>query len=334
MTDVIALSVVVLSAILSWWLTGLSRRYALRRNMMDMPSSRGSHETPTPRGGGLAIAVTFLVGLLVLSSFGLVDGSLTRAVLVAGTLVSAIGFADDHRHVPARVRLVVHFAAAFWIVFCLLPGIHWLLFATCSVALVWLLNLFNFMDGIDGIAGVEAVTVSFGLVVLAVVAGMPASAWTPYLLFGGAAIGFLFWNFPEARIFMGDSGSGFAGIVVGAFAVHAATLNAELVWACVIMLGCFVVDASLTLFHRALRGQRIYEAHRSHAYQFAARRFDSHVLVTLTIGGINALWLLPISLLVVSDNLVPWVALTIAWTPIVATAMYFRAGTAEERSPF
>lgn len=321
--------IAIVSGLTSWVLTGLIRNYALRRNLLDKPNERSSHTSDMPRGGGLAIAITFLTGLLLLSNFGFIDGAALWAYFGAGSLIAAVGFVDDHRHVSAALRLMVHFAAALWILYCLFPDLHFLMLAVSSVALVWLLNLYNFMDGIDGIAGIEAVTVSLGGIILANVANLPSENWISAVLLAGATVGFLLWNFPSAKIFMGDAGSGFIGIIIGAFVVHAATVSLEYFSAWLIILGCFVVDATLTLLRRILRRQRIYEAHRSHAYQFAARRYGSHIAVTMVVAAINLFWLLPIAAIVVAGYVTPLIAVTIAWIPLASIALYFGAGSAE-----
>ena len=166
-----------------------------------------------------------------------------------------------------------------------------------ALLIVWLLNLYNFMDGIDGIAGIEAVTVGAGCAVVAFVVGYPAGA-IACLLLAAASAGFLAWNFPPARIFMGDAGSGFLGVVFGVLAVDASRQTPELLWSWLILLGAFIVDATVTLLRRLIRGERVYEAHRSHAYQHAARAIGKHRPVTLAIGAINVLWLLPLALMV------------------------------------
>ncbi len=159
--------------IASWAMTAGVRRYALARSIMDIPNARSSHRIPTPRGGGVAIVLGFLGSLPLAAVLGMVGGASLVALLPAGALVAAIGFLDDHRHIPARWRLLGHFVAALWLL-CWLGGVPVLPLPWGAldlglagdllglVFLVWLLNLYNFMDGIDGIAGLEAVSVCLG----------------------------------------------------------------------------------------------------------------------------------------------------------------------------
>lgn len=322
--------------------TGWLRRYALARNLLDVPNARSSHELPTPRGGGVAIVLVVLAGLPLLWWQGGVGGAVLAAFVGAGGLVALVGWLDDQGHVAARWRLLVHFAAAIWGLAWLggLPPLGlagqavdlvWLGHGLAVLYLVWLLNLYNFMDGIDGIAGIEAVTVCGGGVLLGWLffdadwSAYP-SLGQPALLLAAATAGFLVWNFPRARIFMGDAGSGFVGLLLGLLSLQAGWLAPELLWGWLILLGVFVVDATLTLLRRLLRRQKVYEAHRSHAYQHAARRHGSHIPVSLAVAAINLLWLLPLAILVVLGHLGGLAGILLAWAPLVILALYYQAG--------
>jgi len=195
--------------------------------------------------------------------------------------------------------------------------------------LLWLLNLYNLMDGIDGIASVEAITVCAGGALLYVLIGIPALAVAPLLL-AGAVAGFLVWNFPPARIFMGDAGSGFLGVVLGGLALQAAWVTPQLLWAWLILLGVFVLDATFTLLRRLMRGDKIYEAHRSHAYQYASRQYGAHLPVTMAVLAINILWLLPWACVVALGYIDGLLALLIAYLPLALLAVRFNAGQLEK----
>jgi Fuc2NAc and GlcNAc transferase len=332
----LAFAVVGLSFGLTYWL----RRYALHKSLLDIPNGRSSHSVPTPRGGGVAIVVSYLAALVGLYATGEVGLSIFIALSGAGLLIAALGFLDDHGHVAARWRLLGHFAASAWGLFWLggLPVIT--LFTVpvdlgligdvlAVVYLVWLLNLYNFMDGIDGIASVEAVCVCLGIALIYGVNGLPLQIWLPILL-ALAVAGFLFWNFPPARIFMGDAGSGFLGMVLGILSLHAATISSQLLWSWLILLGVFIVDATVTLIRRLVRGDKVYEAHRSHAYQFASRQYGKHLPVTSAVGVINLCWLLPIALWVGCFGLDGAIGVIIAYVPLIVLAIRFRAGELEK----
>jgi Fuc2NAc and GlcNAc transferase len=336
----VTLLLVAATLVASAALTGWLRRFAFSRNLIDVPNSRSSHVTPTPRGGGVAIVLVVLMMLPFLTWSGALQLHSMVAMLGAGALVAGIGWLDDHGHVAPRWRLIAQFVGAAWAVAWLggLPpltifgsplDLGWIGHVLAVVGLVWLLNLYNFMDGIDGIAGIEAVTVCLGGVVLYLLVAEPPLGWIPPLVMAAAVSGFLFWNFPRARIFMGDAGSGFVGLALGLLALDASAASPALIWAWLILLGAFVVDATVTLIRRFVRGERVHEAHRSHAYQQAARRLGSHAPVSIAFGGINLLWLLPISAMVVLGQLDGSIGVVIAYIPLVWLAVREGAGEAE-----
>lgn len=327
--------------ICSLFLTRMLRMYALSHSLIDIPNIRSSHSIPTPRGGGVAIVLSFLLFLPILSIEGYISWEYTFGLLGAGGGVAVLGFLDDHGHVAARWRLLGHFIAACWALYWVasLPplvvlgvdvNIGLFAYVISALYLVWMLNLYNFMDGIDGLASIEAVTVCLGAVLLYFVSGFPQLIWGPLLL-AFAVCGFLYWNFPPARIFMGDAGSGFLGVMLAIFSLQAANALSSFFWCWLILLGVFIVDATFTLIRRLLRGDKVYEAHRSHAYQFASRRFGNHFSVTVTVGLINIFWLLPIAYLVITGFIDGVVALLIAYVPLVFAAVKYNAGGEEAR---
>lgn len=338
MTSWLLFSFVVL--LVSFSLTWLLRRYALANSIIDVPNSRSSHSAPTPRGGGVAIVVGFVLALLWMLASGNVDVSLGWALIGAGVGVAALGFLDDHGHIAARWRLLGHFSAAVWalvwlgglpplVVFGSTFELGWFGHILGAFYLVWMLNLYNFMDGIDGIASVEAICVCLGGGLLYVLSGNTVHALLPLLL-GIAVLGFLLWNFPPARIFMGDAGSGFLGVMLGILSLQAASLSPQWLWSWLILLGIFVVDATWTLMRRLLRGDKVYEAHRSHGYQYASRQFGKHLPVTMGVMIVNLVWLLPIALWVGVYGLDGFVGLLLAYVPLIFLAVRFKAGALEK----
>lgn len=325
--------------VVSWVLTLVLRRYALAKSLMDIPNERSSHSIPTPRGGGVAIVVSFLLALPVLGGLNMLSPSALYGLFVSGLLVAIIGFADDHGHIAARWRLLGHFIAAGWALFWLngLPPIGffgvvvdlgWFGSILALVYLVWMLNLYNFMDGIDGLASAEAISVCLGMCLVHWFSGNLELIWAPLIL-AAAVAGFLWWNFPPARIFMGDSGSGFLGLVLGLLSIQAAWGTPQLLWSWLILLGVFIVDATWTLIRRLLRGEKVYEAHRSHAYQYASRCYESHRTVMLSVVTINILWLTPISIAVGLGVLDGVSGVLLAFVPLIWLACKFNAGGAE-----
>lgn len=321
-------------------ITGLLRRYALSTSLIDVPNARSSHTVPTPRGGGVAIVLSYLAAL----PLGFIDGGVPIetgvALLGAGGLVAIIGFMDDHGHIAARWRLLGHFSAAIWSlywlgglpllqVFGLTIDLGWFGAVIAAFYLVWMLNLYNFMDGIDGLASVEAICATLGMCAIYLVSGHTGLIW-PALVLALAVAGFLFWNFPPARIFMGDAGSGFLGITLGILALQAAWAESQLFWAWLILLGVFIIDATLTLVRRLANGQKVYEAHRTHAYQYASRHYGRHLPVTLAVLAINILWLLPLAWAVACLGLDGGIGVTVAYVPLVLLGIRFGAGKPEK----
>ncbi|MBA5960659.1 glycosyl transferase [Pseudomonas lactis] len=331
---------VVVVALLSFALTAGLRRYALARSIIDIPNDRSSHSVPTPRGGGVAIVLAFLLTLPFLGWLQIVSPDVLFAAGGAGALIAIIGFMDDHGHIAARWRLLGHFVASAWALLWLggAPPVLFFdmtvnlgLFGGVLVAfyLVWMLNLYNFMDGIDGIASVEAICVSLGACLIYWLTGFDRLVWLPLML-AMAVAGFLCWNFPPARIFMGDAGSGFLGMILGIISIHAAWASAQLLWVWLILLGVFIVDATLTLIRRLVRGDKVYEAHRSHAYQFASRQFGKHLPVTLAVAALNLFWLLPVALCVMLLGVDGVTGLIVAYVPLVTLAIKYQAGALEK----
>jgi len=325
--------------IISFMGTLAFRRYAIARSLVDVPNQRSSHTVATPRGGGVAIVISFLLALPMAYTIGLISFDLMVGSLGASGLIAAIGFLDDHGHIAARLRLLGHFIAAAWGLFWLGTSPQFVIFGVeyhlsavgyllAAFYMVWMLNLYNFMDGIDGLASMQAITTLLGACVLYWGAGLSGLIWAPALL-AFAVFGFVGWNFPLARIFMGDAGSGFLGFQLAFLSLHASSQSAALLWAWIIMMGCFIVDATFTLCRRLAMGDKVYEAHRSHAYQHASRHYGSHRTVTLSITAINMLWLLPIAMLVVLAGLDAVLGIVIAYVPLVLLAIRFKAGQKE-----
>ena len=302
--------------------------YARRHGMVDAVNERSSHSTPTPRGGGVAIVVSALAGFAV--AHLLIGGSAAPIIGLTGggMAVAAIGWIDDRGHVNPIVRLSV-----WWAGDTLIGGpdtpfaIRMLIAIVLALMIGWLINLYNFMDGIDGLAASEAVTVSVGSCLIMLVSGsaMLVDA-VPGFVLAAAAMGFLPSNWPPARIFMGDASSGFLGFVLGGLIVIAAGRDLAEGAGVVLLLGTFLADTGVTLARRLLSGQPIHQAHRSHAYQILARRWQSHRQVTLGNLAITIFWLGPLAILV-SAHLVPLLpTLLIGLLPLVLLAWKIGAG--------
>ena len=327
------LILVALSAALTGWV----RSYA-RTRLLDMPNTRSSHQQPTPRGGGLAIVVTFALALLALRGLDALPVALLLALSGLAPL-AVVGFIDDHGHVSARWRLLIQVAAGLWALFWLgsLDGLTlagravelgWFGPVLATLGIVWMQNLYNFMDGIDGIAGVETLGIALpaaGLMLWTSGGALPGEA-AAALALAAATAGFLIWNWPPARIFMGDVGSAVLGFVLAVLMLGSAVQHSLGFGVWLILSGVFLIDATVTLLTRMWRGERWHEAHRSHAYQHAARRWGGHRPVILAVLAINTLWLLPLAGLAVAFP--PWELwlLALAWLPLIVIAFRLGAG--------
>ena len=329
--------IVIATIAISFVLTHLVRKTAIKRNKFDIPNERSSHQNPTPRGGGVAVVAAFVFGLLALLIRGDIASESFYAIVLPGILVAAIGYLDDlGRVTAARLRLIGHFVAAVIAVYILdgLPPMP--VFAeTLDIGLVgniiavlflvWMLNLFNFMDGIDSITGVEALT-SCLILTIFLINKSETELWQVPALMCAAVIGFLYFNWPPARIFLGDIGSGLIGFTIGTISLVIARSQPLITWAVIILLGVFIVDATVTLIRRLIDKQRISTAHRSHAFQHLANSTDRHLKVSLSIAAVNIFWLAPIAWLVVDQRILPIIGVVTAYIPLLVLAIYFKAG--------
>ncbi|NEX18745.1 glycosyltransferase family 4 protein [Thiorhodococcus mannitoliphagus] len=244
---------------------------------LDHPNARSLHKRPVPRTGGLGVLLGLLAAWLLIGLTGLAPPQLGW-MIAAVALVAAVAFVDDLGHLPPWTRLLAHFGASAVLIAggmrletLELPGITLGLPGVFGISLtllfsVWMTNLYNFMDGMDGFAG-GMTAFGFGaLAVLGWLGGDLAYAMAA-LCVATAAAGFLRVNFPPARIFLGDIGSSTLGLLAAGFTLWGADLGLFPPWAAVLAFSPFIVDATWTLLARLLRGERIWEAHRSHHYQ-------------------------------------------------------------------
>lgn len=276
---------------------------ALRRRtvLLDIPNLRSNHKTPTPRGGGLAVVTALIICLLV--------ADIHYVIVLSILLLMAVSLLDDLIGVPVSVRLAVQFISVLLPLLSIvtvpvfggfLPG--WLDTAMAAIIWVWFVNLFNFMDGIDGLAGTELFCVGLGLCLPAVFLGAFPSPLSVYsLLVMAASVGFLWWNWPPARIFLGDVGSVPLGFFLGYLFLLA--FQHGYIYTIFILPAYYLSDSGVTLFRRLKDGKKIWEAHSEHYYQRAVRAGNSHGSVVRYIFGINLLLILLSTLSVLEPDL-------------------------------
>lgn len=281
-TTVSAWQAAVIALTVACALTPLMRRYSLRHGLIDQPDARRTHDSPVARGGGLAIAISIVLTILLFSR----SSALVSTYLIGAIFISLLGWRDDHAPLPVKSRLGVQILVAAVTLFLLGPvesvrlfGVDvsapWLWSALAYVAIIWLTNLFNFMDGADGLASFQA-ALSCSLFAIAFgIAGNAEEAWLAAIT-GGAALGFLFWNWPRASVFLGDSGSLLLGWCIGCLALAGAVAGSVSVWLAFIIVSPFVTDATATLCWRVARREGGYTPHADHAYQYLIRIGWSH----------------------------------------------------------
>ena len=287
-------------------------RYLTKRQILDRPNERSSHEVPTPRGGGIAVLGAVVVAWLI--GLGLSDGigASDITVLSAAVMLGAVCFIDDLRGLGALPRLaaqIVAVAPGLWFVSdggglfqAIFPAA--LDIAATGFLWIWFINLFNFMDGIDGISGVEIAAVGVGLAGLAALGLTAPAVLDPALALTAAALGFLVWNWRPARIFMGDVGSIPMGYLIGWLLITAAPDDSgagadisghQIAW--LILPAYYLADASITLVCRLLKKENILQAHRQHFYQKAVIRGVGHAtvcrwIITANTGLVVTAWLI------------------------------------------
>ena len=255
--------------LLSFVLTYFIKNYAIKKSLVAEVNERSSHSVPTPHGGGIAIAVTWFTGLSYLFFVDKIESSLYYALLF-GALLSVVSYLDDLYELSAKLRLLTQAAVALGGIWAL-GGLHVLDFGVFSIGnqiltklfaffmIIWFINLYNFLDGINGYAGSEALFLS--------IAGFLLFGGEHFIVLAAAVLGFLYWNFGNAKIFMGDVGSTLLGYNIAIFTIYYANQDTANLWVWIILFGLFWFDATLTLLRRYKNGEKLSQAHKKHAYQ-------------------------------------------------------------------
>ena len=277
--------------LLSFSLTYFIKNYAIKKSLVAEVNERSSHTVPTPHGGGIAIAITWFIGLSYLFFVDSIESSLYYA-LMFGAVLSVVSYLDDLYELSAKLRLLTQAAVALGGIWAL-GGLHVLDFGVLNIEsqvftnlfaffmTVWFINLYNFLDGINGYAGSEALFLS--------IAGFLFFGGFHFIVLAVAVLGFLYWNFGNAKIFMGDVGSTLLGYNIAMFTIYYANQDAANLWVWIILFGLFWFDATLTLLRRYKNGEKLSQAHKKHAYQRLTQAGWSHTKVVLYATGVNIL---------------------------------------------
>ena len=306
---------------------------ALRFKIVAIPNERSLHNKVTPRGGGIIIAIVFLAFLLVFY--------ITRQIMVAeflvlfggGLIMAVTGFLDDILELKASIRFIIQFFAVGWglywiggipstVFFERLPVLYAIANAVAVVALVWFINSFNFIDGIDGLATSGATFFSLSIGGYFLWQGIE-----PYgsllIVLAACSLAFLCFNWPPAKMFLGDAGSNFFGYLFGAMVLITVKNGNLSIWTWLIILAYLITDTTTTTFLRLCLVKGWYHTHRSHAYQNLARVLDNHKFVTCLITGINVFYLLPLAYLSIQYQHYAWLAFAASVIPILGFVLKY-----------
>lgn len=277
--------------LISFLLTYFIKNYMIKKSLVASVNERSSHTVPTPHGGGIAIAITWFIGLFYLYFIGQIENNLFYALLF-GVVISIVSFFDDIYELSPKLRLLIQSIVAIGGLY-FLGGFETLTFGIFDIQnfiltnffaffmIIWFINLYNFLDGINGYAGSEAVFLSL--------AGFILFGGNHFLVLAVAVLGFLYWNWNKAKIFMGDVGSTLLGYNVAIFTIYYANQEPNNFWIWIILFSVYWFDATLTLIRRKLNKEKLSLAHKKHAYQRLTQAGWSHYKVTNYSIGLNIL---------------------------------------------
>lgn len=296
----IGLSIFISVLIVSFIGVGLYRRIGLKGQILAIPNERSSHSEPTPHGAGIVIVILCLVSYVPISLY--VVGPFSWGYFIGALLIALVSFLDDIKSVPFFLRLFIHGVAAVllmvdldtWHGITMLGGLQlgWFGYVLTFMWIVWMVNSYNFMDGIDGLAGLQAVIAAVGWLILCRILDMHSIYYFGCVI-AGSSLGFLIQNVSRSKIFMGDVGSAFLGFTFAALPLLGRNLANKypdlLPIAAVLFVWFFLFDSIVTILRRAIRGEKIWVAHREHLFQRLVKSGYSHHEVTVIYGILASL---------------------------------------------
>ena len=279
----------IILLLLSFGLTYFIKEYAIKKSLVATVNERSSHSVPTPHGGGIAVSLTWFTGLIYLYVNDQIEPMLFYALII-GAVIAVVGLVDDIVELSPKLRMVVFTlvgASGLYII----GGLESITFGLFNISnsvvtsafamlmILWYINLTNFIDGIDSYLAVKFIFLS--------VAGLLLFGGAHFAVLGVSVLGFLYWNWHKAKIFMGDVGSTLLGYTIAIITIYYANIEALNLWVWLTLYGVFWFDATLTLIRRKLNGEKLTQAHRKHAYQRLTQSGWSHSKVTLYALGLN-----------------------------------------------
>jgi len=307
------------------------RKYAIKNAILANLNFRTLHEKPLPRGGGIIFSLVFCLGVLFLYFLSNIKLNVFLVFGIGGAFAAIIGFIDDLKGVNALIKLCLQLLIALWALFWLdggpLNDIYflkgWPAWSLSAFLMVWLINVYNFIDGVDGVAITGAILILSTMVLTLIIINSTSQLSVLFLILIASCFGFLFFNWPKATIFMGDSGSIFLGYIFGAFIIYS-ILNSEIsLYTWLVVFGYYLADTTSTTFIRLMTVKKWYHTHRSHAYQNLARILNNHSKVTAGIAIYHLLWLLPLAILTVIKPSFSITAVLLAFLPSTAWSIKF-----------
>ena len=275
--------------LISFSLTYFIKNYMIKKSLVAVVNERSSHTVPTPHGGGIALAITWFIGLFYLYFIGEISSNLFYALLF-GAVISIVSFFDDIYELSPKIRLMVQAIVAIGGLY-FLGGFETLTFGIFDISnpiftnifaffmIIWFINLYNFLDGINGYAGSEAIFLALSVFIL--------FSGNYFLVLAVSVLGFLFWNWNKAKIFMEDVGSTLLGYNIAIFTIYYANEESTNFWIWIILFGIYWFDATLTLIRRKLNKEKLSLAHKKHGYQRLTQSGWSHYKVTNYSIGLN-----------------------------------------------
>jgi Fuc2NAc and GlcNAc transferase len=301
----------------------LYKKVAIEKGILANPNFRTLHESPIPRGGGIVFACITMIGIFLLWWLGRIPNNLFMALGVGGCVATVLGFFDDTNDIRASKKLVIQIFLSGFALFYLDGGpllhielIPSLVAISLSILfLVWVINAYNFMDGVDGMAASGTIFSSGAIVLTMALTHGLSEVTILLLLLMVSVLAFMVFNWPPAKIFMGDSGSVFLGYIFGVLILFTTMHNEVSIWTWIIVFGYFIADTTVTQIARLILVKKWYMAHRSHAYQNVARISNSHLKVTAGVIVYYLMWLLPLAIWSALEPEMAIFAAIIALTP-------------------
>jgi len=311
--------------------TILYRRFAIKHNILANLNFRTLHQKPTPRGGGVIFSMIFALSVILFGSLNIIEKNLINVFGYGAILALLLGYIDDLISISSLKKLLLQFFLVLWILYFFSIDItyqnqgalSWTSWFIVAIFLVWLINAYNFIDGVDGMAILGAILISSTIILTLVLTSGFSDLMLILLVLLASCLGFLFFNWPKASIFMGDSGSIFLGFCFSSLIVFSVTTDEVSIYTWLVVFGYYLADTSTTTIIRIFLVKKWYGSHRSHAYQNIARIKDNHFLVTSGVLIYHLFWLLPLAILTVFKQDLVLIIVICAYLPSIMWTIRF-----------